>query len=54
MNKINDYNLFAEKACELLLNTYTINDFNLSWNEFLDKAVKEFKKEIEKWKKENV
>ena len=54
MGKINDYNLFAEKACNFLLDTYMMKDWDLSWGDFLDEAVKEFKEEIEAWKHEDI
>ena len=50
MGKINDYSLFAEKACNFLLDTYRMKDWNLSWENFLDEAIKEFKEEVEIWK----
>ena len=54
MGKINDYNLFAEKACNFLLDTYMMKDWDLSWGDFLDEAVKEFNEEIEAWKHEDI
>lgn len=50
MGKINDYSLFAEKTCHFLLDIYQMEDWSLSWNNFLDEATKEFKEEIEAWK----
>ena len=54
MGKINDYNLFAEEACELLADTYVAKDWGLSWENFLDEAIKEFKEEVEIWKHEDL
>lgn len=50
MGKINDYSLFAEKACNFLLDIYRMKDWSLSWEIFLDEAIKEFKEEVEIWK----
>ena len=54
MGKINNYNLFAEEACELLLDTYMAKDWNSSWKDFLDEAIEEFKEEVEVWKHEDI
>lgn len=54
MGKINDYSLFADKSCNFLLDIYMMKDWGLSWENFLDEAIKEFKEEVEIWKHEDI
>lgn len=54
MEKIEDYCGVCSQAFGTLLDVYQMENWEMTWNEFLDQFEKELQEEIKKWREERV